>query len=340
MASIDVAVPCYQYERFLRDSVGSILRQGVDNLRVLIIDNASTDNSVEVALQLASEDARVSVCAHPTNLGSQVSYNEAIDWASADYFMIVDADDVLAPGCLARSIAVLEQHPNAVLACGHEQTLSFAAGEPPPCSPDDGEASWTIVPSQAMLEELFRDVTCVATTTIVRRTDVQKKIGYFRKEVLLADDLEMWLRLAAAGDIARTNATQAIRRLHGDRLTEAYQRAAVYYFVQRHIAFASFFKHEGSSMPNAKHLQRQVRSKLAKEALWFGLDSVKRGQEKRGARLVDFALQLAPAVAAPRLAKGVWQLDRPLNRLAGFVKASVVGALRGTGGIQFAEDES
>ena len=46
MATVDVAIPCYQYGRFLRACVGSVLNQGIDDVRILIIDNASTDNSV------------------------------------------------------------------------------------------------------------------------------------------------------------------------------------------------------------------------------------------------------------------------------------------------------
>ena len=61
MSTIDVVVPCYQYGRYLRDSVGSILSQEVDAIRVLIIDNASTDDTLDVARQLNHEDKRVEV---------------------------------------------------------------------------------------------------------------------------------------------------------------------------------------------------------------------------------------------------------------------------------------
>ncbi len=59
VASIDIVVPCYQYARFLRDCVTSVLTQDIQNLRVLVIDDASGDNSAEIAAQLASEDPRV-----------------------------------------------------------------------------------------------------------------------------------------------------------------------------------------------------------------------------------------------------------------------------------------
>jgi glycosyltransferase involved in cell wall biosynthesis len=57
---VDIAIPCYQYGRFLRQCVTSVLTQGIDAARVLIIDNSSTDDSVEVAQQLAAEDRRLS----------------------------------------------------------------------------------------------------------------------------------------------------------------------------------------------------------------------------------------------------------------------------------------
>ena len=57
-ASVDVAIPCYPYGGFLRDCVTSVLTQAIRDVRVLIIDNASTDDSVEVALQIAAEDPR------------------------------------------------------------------------------------------------------------------------------------------------------------------------------------------------------------------------------------------------------------------------------------------
>ena len=56
MASVDVIVPCYQYGHFLRDCAASVLTQDVSDLRLVIIDNASTDNTLEVARELAAAD--------------------------------------------------------------------------------------------------------------------------------------------------------------------------------------------------------------------------------------------------------------------------------------------
>src|ERR1700751_2438487 len=111
MASVDVSIPCYQYGRFLRRCVTSVLSQEIRNLRVLIIDNASSDNSLDVARSLAAEDSRVEVVAHPANLGHHASYNEGIDWASAEYFTTLCVDVLLPPGSLRRAITIMERHP-------------------------------------------------------------------------------------------------------------------------------------------------------------------------------------------------------------------------------------
>ncbi len=70
MAKIDIAIPCYQYGRFLGQCLESVLSQDVGDLRVLVIDNASADNSVEVAQEFARKDPRVGVVVHPKNSGA------------------------------------------------------------------------------------------------------------------------------------------------------------------------------------------------------------------------------------------------------------------------------
>ena len=84
---------------------------------------ANIDTNEEIKLEIsdwyyAMAASRVELIAHPKNLGPHASFNEGVDWATADYFMVLCADDLLAPGSLARAVAILEQTP----------ALSFAYG--------------------------------------------------------------------------------------------------------------------------------------------------------------------------------------------------------------------
>ena len=101
MPSLDVVIPNYQYGRYLSDAVGSVLRQDVDGLRILIIDNASTDDSVQIARRIAADEPRVEVLARSVNQGFLASFNAGVEWAKADYFMLLCADDLLVPGLAA-----------------------------------------------------------------------------------------------------------------------------------------------------------------------------------------------------------------------------------------------
>src|ERR1700724_1442032 len=129
MAKIDVVIPCYNYGRFLQACVHSVLSQSVKDVRLLIIDDASSDNSALVAQRLAAEDPRVEICIHSRNQGHISTYNEAIAWADGDFFLLLSADDLLTPGALERAVGVMNANSDVVLTYGQVITwrddLSF-----------------------------------------------------------------------------------------------------------------------------------------------------------------------------------------------------------------------
>ena len=69
MASVDVVVPCYRYGRYLRQCVRSVLDQEGANIRVLVIDDASPDETALIGTALATEDSRVTFRRHAVNQG-------------------------------------------------------------------------------------------------------------------------------------------------------------------------------------------------------------------------------------------------------------------------------
>src|SRR5215472_2760633 len=114
MSSISVVIPCYNYGHFLRDAVDSALngQDGVD-VRVLVIDDASTDDSAEIAQKLAVEDPRIEVIVHSANKKNLATYNEGLlEWADGDYSVLLDADDRLTPGSLKRAADFMDANPN------------------------------------------------------------------------------------------------------------------------------------------------------------------------------------------------------------------------------------
>ncbi len=296
MASIDVAVPCYQYGRYLRKCVESILSQGVANLRVHVIDNASTDDSVAVARALAREDARVTFFARTTNRGPNASYNAAVDWAEADYFLLLDADDLLAPGCLARACSILEARPEVAFTCGTEAMLTPAGEIEIPAHQRFRLAGpWHILGGGDFIASFCNHpVNWVGAPTVVRRTSVQKKVGHYRATLPYTDDLEMWLRFALHGAMAITPEVQAVRRIHPARHGAHYETSYVRDFVEREAAFASFFTHEGQASPEADALLSRVRTRLGEHAYWVAASKLARARFAEGSELLAYSLSRRP----------------------------------------------
>src|SRR5947209_17169762 len=111
MSRVDVIVPCYNYGHFLRECVGSVLVQKNVDVRVLIIDDASKDNTGDVATEIAREDGRVEFRHHMSNWGHIATYNEGLAWSDGDYTLLLSADDLLTPGSLLRSTRLMDSHP-------------------------------------------------------------------------------------------------------------------------------------------------------------------------------------------------------------------------------------
>ena len=120
MSRVDVIVPCYRYGHYLRQCVESILSQSHGDLRVLIIDDASPDNTPEVARALAAQDPRVEYRRHEVNQGHIATYNEGLDWADGDYVLLLSADDLLTPGALERAIAPMDAYPEVGVSFGRQ----------------------------------------------------------------------------------------------------------------------------------------------------------------------------------------------------------------------------
>lgn len=306
---IDIAVPNYRYGRYLRQCVESIRSQGIGDLRIHIIDNASDDDSVEVARTLASEDPRISVNARPVNLGPQASFNEGVDWAQSKYMMILCSDDFLADGALQRAIAVLEDNPSTAFAYGLE-ALFFEGQDLPDLSRTAEQMAWRLQSGADFIRDLCGTPNKpLALGTVVVRTEIQKKAGHYRPELPYTDDWEMILRLAALGDTAATDAFQGVRREHAANMSRAFWKKRLDSLVEREKAYVSFFEREGRELAGAQDMLALARRRLGDTAYWAGVSHAVRGRP--GARdLFDFAFTRAPM---SRFAPPVQHLARMAN---------------------------
>ena len=267
MTSISVVIPCYNYGHFLDDAVTSVLddQEGVD-VRVLIIDDASPDDSADVARKIAARDSRVEVAVHEVNKGNIATYNEGLlEWADGDYCVLMSADDRLTPGALRRARDLLDAHPSVGFVYGHPLWIMHNAPLPTARTKVRG---WSVWPGQWWLERRFRDAECPITSPeVVVRTSAQKQAGGYNPQLPHAADAEMWMRLAANGDVGFIRGPdQAYYRLHEQNMRQAF--TALMDLRQRRLAYQMVLDRHGKSLADAARMSDLVHRALAREALW------------------------------------------------------------------------
>ena len=312
MASIDVVIPNYQYGRYLRQCVASVVDQDIRDLRILIIDNASSDDSVEVARQLSAEDPRIEVRAHSTNVGAHASINEGVDWAASDYFMILCADDLLPPGALSRAVAIMERCPEVSFAYG--TCIEYREDDECPDIRPMPDAPWTIETGTQFIRRCCRTLPYVMSPLV--RTRSQKRAGHYRPDLPYNDDTEILLRLAGHGDVAITPAVQAIQRLHQANISREVWNDPIRGIMNNVVMFDIFFQGDGKNMPDSANLRKLALRNAGQQAYWRAMKYIVRGRYQVAIDLWKCAIWLTPSAAIVPPLSYLMRIDQPFHRIA------------------------
>ncbi len=314
MTSVSVVIPCYRYGHFLDAAVRSVLddQPGVD-VRVLIIDDASPDDSADVARGIAARDPRVEVIVHETNRGNIATFNEGLlDWADGDYCLLLSADDRATPGALGRARDLLDAHPEVGFVYGRALWVSDGDPLPPARTRVRG---WSVLSGQRWLEHRFRQAeNPITSPEIVVRTELHQRVGGYDPELPRAADMEIYMRFAAHADVGFIRgADQAFYRLHGENMSSAV--SALMDLVQRRSVFEVVLERYRARLEEPGHLSDLVHRQLGREALWAAARVHDRGAFRRGELgrrllgagpgeeeqdvegLLDFAADCCPALA-------------------------------------------
>jgi glycosyltransferase involved in cell wall biosynthesis len=303
MSRVDVVIPCYKYAHYLRGCVESVLSQPVD-VRVLILDDCSPDNTREVAAELMAGDPRVECHRHAVNHGHIDTYNEGLlEWASGDYCLLLSADDLLTPGALGRAVRVMEEHPEVALV--HGRQILFTERAPA----IDASPSYR---SEVIAGHDFIKNCCelghnpVATPAAVVRTTAQKQAGGYRKDLPHTADLEMWLRLALRGSVGAIHTEQAFKRQHSQNMQ--LEHLGLRDLEQRQRAFESFFTNEGARLGDARELHASAHRSVAGDAFWAASAAFERGDAGASNALLGFALTAYPDLRSqPEYKRWLWK---------------------------------
>lgn len=185
---VSVIIPCYNREKFVKETVDSALSQDYPNIEVVAVDDGSTDSTLEI---LRGYGDRIRVLQHPgrVNRGQSASINLAMRSTRGEYVAILDSDDVWRPEKTRRQVEILEKNPG----CGLVYANGLAIDE-------KGNQLYRLfkpghVETNSPEKLLLDCYMSVPSNSLVRRSAFEAA-GEFDERLRSAQDHDMAVRLA------------------------------------------------------------------------------------------------------------------------------------------------
>ena len=209
--TVSVVMPVYNAERYLRESVGSILSQSFGDFELHLIDDGSTDKSLSILREFEAADQRVRLVSR-ANTGYTIALNEMIGQSLGKYLARMDSDDIAMPSRFDRQVSFLNQRPNCV-----------AVGTDVDVIDEDGDTitTWNFERTAVEIDSLH--IAGIGPRMVhpsaMIRADAMRSIGGYRVEMESAEDMDLWLRLAEMGDLANIDEVLLQYRVHAQSVT-------------------------------------------------------------------------------------------------------------------------
>lgn len=191
---ISVVIPSYNHSRFIGEAIRSVLDQTWQDLELIVVDDASSDDSAQVLAGV--RDPRFSFVVLPENLGAPAAMNEGVRRASGEFVAVMGSDDMMAPDRLERQLQPLVERPEvgavfSLVASIDEQGVPYPDQA---ATPAGGFAQ----PNRSRREHLaymFEHGNCLCHPSSLVRRRCFEELGLFDERLAQLQDFDFWLRL-------------------------------------------------------------------------------------------------------------------------------------------------
>ena len=205
---VSVVMPVFNGEPFLADAVESTLRQGLQDIELVAVDDGSRDGSRAVLERFSQADARVRLLSTQTNLGIAAALNLGLRAARADYVAIANADDLTLHERFTRQSAFLDSHPK-VGAVGSAVVAISESGTRGP--------SFRFPTDARVIRSTLLRHNCMAHPSVMLRRSAVEAVGGYRFDYI--EDYDLWLRLSEQFELANLAEPLVLYRLHPGQLS-------------------------------------------------------------------------------------------------------------------------
>jgi len=275
---ISTIIPTYNRAKLLKRALDSVLSQDWPNQEVIVVDDGSTDNTAEV---LAAYGDRIKLVKQE-NAGPSAARNVGIEMARGEWIAFMDSDDEWLPNKLTMQMRYALKHPRyAMIYCDMSEVV-------------DGQlvyqsylknGNYSHVGQGQIYKNLLHEY-FIFTPTVLVKKEVFLDVGYFDTSMRLAEDRELWLRIAYRWQIGFLDHVLVLRHRHSENLT-----ANRYLYNIYHVElFEKIFKFNVKNNSD-KEIMKIVKNQLRRRYIWAGTDFLNSGEKKLARKMVLCSLK-------------------------------------------------
>ena len=187
--TISVIMGIYNCAETLPQAVQSIMNQSYEKWQLIMCDDGSTDNTLQVAASLAKQDSRIKLLRNKKNRGLNYTLNHCLKYASGDYIARMDGDDESLPERFEKQLNYLETHPDYSIVSS--SMILF-----------DESGNWgqTKMPEYPHSGDLIKGTAICHAPVMMRKECMDKVAGYtIDRRMLRVEDVNLWIKMYAAG---------------------------------------------------------------------------------------------------------------------------------------------
>lgn len=187
---VSIIVPVYNTEQFLEETIRSVIRQEFQDWELLLVDDCSTDQSVQIIETYAAQDARIRLIHQTKNKGAAAARNRGVKEAEGRYIAFLDADDLWKPQRLSASLRFMQEKHAGFVFSGYE----FADCE------GNGTGRIVSVPETLTYRQALKNTT-IFTSTVLFDTELVSKELIFMP-LVKSEDTACWWKILRQGHTA------------------------------------------------------------------------------------------------------------------------------------------
>lgn len=204
---VSVIIPTYNRAQLLRETIGSVLSQTLQDFEIIVVDNMSLDETESYVTHL--DDPRIRYFRNPNNGVIAVNRNLGIKHAKGKYVAFCDDDDLWMPEKLQRQIEIMENDTEVGLCYSNGYTFR------------GGEIIHERMARKRVFSEHFRHLlweNCIPSSSVIVTKQILEKTGLMdeQPDLVAVEDYEMWLRIAYVSKLAYVDEVLIKYRLHNN----------------------------------------------------------------------------------------------------------------------------